>query len=509
MKCAYVTLLTDDNTDFIYNIILATSLLKSKTKHDIILLYTLAVPQYKLNIFKHFYTKLVKVEHIKTSQKVFNVNLSYFFTKFQIFNLTDYDKLLYVDKYQFINTNIDYIFNLNYPAGFCYNNKFKRSHMFLIKPNESLYNKSLKIIDEVNLTKKYMDKNILNLLFKKINCFSSNLDFQKYLTKLNNNKLNNDDILIIDYNFIKKPLTFFKSKNVKSNNIYKKYNKFYLPWFNTYIKLYKNLMKSNIDLYNVYSVISHDYEFYLKKNYPNMKKIRISKKLYITLDKKLDTIINNHFTYKNIINYLRNNGIKLFIYGGTMRDLIGNIEIKDIDCLYIGDYKKINELLRKNKFLKFKQGLFKKYFDIEEDEMELNNLDVLRKSLDGPCNSLLYDFDSKYIYDLTGHGINDSKKKIWRLNPGDTYEEWSRDHNCLIHRLYKMLKKDYSVSIEDRTFIYNELYNEKKDRSYWFYLRRFADESFCELIKNDVNQLKLNYSGEEFIKLILKNIENI
>lgn len=268
-------------------------------------------------------------------------------------------------------------------------------------------------------------------------------------------------------------------------------------------------MKSNIDLYNVYSVISHDYDFYLKKNYPNMKKIRISKKLYVTLDKKLDTIINNHFTYKNIINYLRNNGIKLFIYGGTMRDLIGNIEIKDIDCLYIGDYKKINELLRKNKFLKFKQGLFKKYFDIEEDEMELNNLDVLRKSLDGPCNSLLYDFDSKYIYDLTGHGINDSKKKIWRLNPGDTYEEWSRDHNCLIHRLYKMLKKDYTVSIEDRTFIYNELYNEKKDRSYWFYLRRFADELFCELIKNDVNKLNLNYSGDEFIKLILKNIENI
>ena len=79
MKCAYVTLLTDDNPDFIYNIILATSLLKTKTNHDIILLYTLSVPQYKLDIIKHFYHKLVKVEHVKTSQKVFNMNLSYFF----------------------------------------------------------------------------------------------------------------------------------------------------------------------------------------------------------------------------------------------------------------------------------------------------------------------------------------------------------------------------------------------------------------------------------------------
>ena len=44
MKCAYVTLLTDDNQDFIYNIILGLSLLKTKTKYDIVLLYTLNVP---------------------------------------------------------------------------------------------------------------------------------------------------------------------------------------------------------------------------------------------------------------------------------------------------------------------------------------------------------------------------------------------------------------------------------------------------------------------------------
>ena len=502
MKCAYVTLLTDDNPDFIYNIILATSLLKTNTIYDIILLYTLAVPQYKLNILTNFYNKLIKVEHIKTSQKIFNVNLSYFFTKFQIFNIKDYDKILYLDKYQLINSNIDFIFNLNYPAGFCYNNKFKRTHMFLIKPNKKLYYKILDKINEVNLNQKYIDKSILNSLFDKLNCFSGYLDFQKYL--LNTNK--NYDIKIIDYNFIKKPLTFLEKKNTNSYNKYKNY---YLPWFNIYIKLYNNFKKSNIDLYNIYSIISNDYEKYLTKQYPKLKKIKISKKLYTILDNKLNTIINNYFTYKNIINYLRNNGIKLFIYGGTMRDLLGNIEIKDIDCIYIGNYKDVYNLLKKNKFLKFKQGIFKKYFDIEEDEMELNNLDVLKKSLDGPCNSLLYDFDSKYIYDLTGYGINDSKNKIWRLNPGDTYEEWSRDHNCLIHRLYKMLNKGFTVPKNDRIFIYNELYYEEKDRTYWFYLRRFIDDNFKEIITNDVNQLKLEYNGEDLINLILNNIKEI
>lgn len=500
MKCAYVTLLTDDNPDFIYNIILAVSLLKTKTIYDIILLYTLDVPQYKLNIFKHFYHKLIKVGHVMTSQKKFNKNLSYFFTKFQIFNIENYDKLLYLDKYQYINNNIDFVFNIKYPAGFCYRNKFKRSHMFLIKSNEKLFDKSVEIIDDVNLTKKYIDKDILNLLFNKINCFSSSLDFQKNIMN------ENLELNIIDYNFIKKPLNFFGKKNIINNNNYKKYNKFYFPWFYTYMKLYKNFKKQKIDLFNIYTVISNDYEYYLKKQYPNMKKIKISKKLYITLDNKLNSIVNNYFTYKNIINFLRNHGIKMFIYGGTMRDLIGNIEIKDIDCLYLGDYKEVYSLLKKMKFVKFKQGTFKKYFDIEEDEIELNNLDVLKKSLDGPCNSLLYDFDNKYIYDLTGHGINDSKKKIWRLNPGDTYEEWSNDHNCLIHRLVKMMNKNYTIPNEDKIFIYNELFYERKDRTYWFYVKRFADDDFYNLIKEDINKLNLEYNGEEFINLIKNNI---
>jgi len=510
MKCAYVTLLTDDNPDFIYNIILATSLIKTRTKYDIILLYTLDVPQYKLNILNKFYTKLIKVEHIKTSQKIFNKNLSYFFTKFQIFNINNYDRLLYIDKYQLINNNIDYIFNFQCPAGFCYKNKFKRSHMFLIFPNKNIYEKSLKIIDDVvNLKEKYMDKKILNMLFKKINCFSTNLDFQKYLRDVEKNNLEKDKIQIIDYNFIKKPLTFFNKKNIKNNNNYNKYNLFYLPWFNIYMKLYRNFQQKNIDLYDIYSIISFDYEKYLKNQYPNLKKIKISKKLYTTLNTKLNTILNNYFTYKNIINYLKNNGIKVFIYGGTMRDLVGNVDIKDIDCLYIGDYKKINTLLKNIKYLDYKQGIFKKYFDIENDEMELNNLDVLKKSLDGPCNSLLYDIENKYIYDLTGYGIQDSLKKVWRLNPGDTYEEWSRDHNCILHRMVKMLKKGFHVPINDKIFIYNELYYETKDRTYWFYLRRFIDDEFKEIVINDINQLNIEYSGEDFIELIYKNLKKI
>jgi hypothetical protein len=511
MKCAYVTLLTDDNQDFIYNIILALSLLKTKTKYDIVLLYTLNVPQYKLNIFSKIYTKLIKVEHIRTSQKIF-YDLSYFFTKFQVFNLKCYDKILYLDKYQYITKNIDYIFNFKYPAGFCYKNKFKRSHMFLIKPNEIVYELALNTIDKANLEKKYMDKFILNSLFTKINCFSSNLDFQKYLRLINNQKnqqnINYKDLSIIDYNFIKKPFSFLGKSKLNYNNS-KKYQKLYIPWFKMYMKLYNKFQEQNIDLYNIYSIVSNDYLKYLKNQFPNMKKEKLPQELMNKLNLKLNSIINNYLTFNDVLEYLMKNDIKMFIYGGTIRDLYGNLEIKDIDCLYVGDYKKIYKLLKKNKYIEFKQGSFKKYFDIEYDELELSNLDVFRKSLDGPCNALIYDLQTKEVYDLTGYGIEDSKNKVWRLNPGDTYEEWSNDHNSLIHRLYKMMSKGYEVPKEDRKFIYNELYYKKKDRSYWFYLNRFADSDFYNFVKDDINHLQLKYNGTQFVDLIKYNLNKL
>ena len=42
--------------------------------------------------------------------------------------------------------------------------------------------------------------------------------------------------------------------------------------------------------------------------------------------------------------------IKLFIYGGTIRDLYGKVEIKDIDCLYVGNYKEIYKLFYGNSY---------------------------------------------------------------------------------------------------------------------------------------------------------------
>ena len=72
-----------------------------------------------------------------------------------------------------------------------------------------------------------------------------------------------------------------------------------------------------------------------------------------------------------------------------------------------------------------------------------------------------------------------------------------------------MLNKDFKVPKKDRIFIYNELYYQEKDRTYWFYVNRFADDNFYDIIKKDIDKLELEYNGDEFIKMIKNNLERI
>ena len=64
MSYAYVNLIYNDNdNDFINILVSINSLLNSKTNHDLILLYTLDVPQYKIDILKKYFTKILRIEY--------------------------------------------------------------------------------------------------------------------------------------------------------------------------------------------------------------------------------------------------------------------------------------------------------------------------------------------------------------------------------------------------------------------------------------------------------------
>lgn len=510
MKCAYVSLLNDDDhSNFIYSLILSFSLKKTHTKYDIVLLYTLDVPQYKLELLSNFYNHLIRIEHVQSLKKIFKRSLSYFFTKFQVFNLIQYSKILYLDKYQYINENLDFLFQMHTPSSFCHKNKFKRTHLFLIKPNQKVYEKILTLIDNADLNKKYIDKDILNQLFKNLHCFSGNLDFQKIIQKNLNTPLSK--VKIIDYNFIVKPFKFIGKKNIFDNKEFLKYKQFYLPWYSSFTYLYVQLKKRNIDLTNIYSVIMYNYKKFLKNQYPNLVKSKLTMNQLKLLQTKLDEPINAYYNFQDIINIFIDHKIPLFIYGGSIRDLFINSEIRDVDFYYMGHYKDVYKLLKSIPNLEFKQGLFKKYFNIEDDEMELSNFDILRSSLDAPCNGLLYDLSTNELYDLTGYGKKDAKNQIWRKRVDITFKEWSNGINNLIYRLVKFLDKGFNIPHQDRKNIYREIYNVPKDRTYWFFLSspKYNNDAFYNTIIKDVDSLDLEFSGNELVNVMKKNINNL
>ena len=173
MKCAYVNLLYGDNIYFIGTLIFVLSLLKTKPKHDIVLCYTYDVPEYKLDILKKYYTKMIKIEYIRFNKKTKRARFQEILTKLQIFTLIEYDKIMYLDNDMFVRKNMDHLFNYSCPAGMALQNDLKykdnqrikekniiiNAGLLLLKPNLNDYTKIRKKIKYYNFSKGTLNKN--------------------------------------------------------------------------------------------------------------------------------------------------------------------------------------------------------------------------------------------------------------------------------------------------------------------------------------------------------------
>ena len=158
-KYAYITLLYGDNDYFLGALILIISLIKTKPKHDTVLLYTSDVPKHKIDILKKYYTDVREIEYIdikKTSKKRFKK----IFTKLKIFTVTDYDKILFLDNDIYVNKNLDDVFNkYNCPAGTAINENLKYNDNEKVKDEQVVFNAGFWLIEPSNyIYKKLIDE---------------------------------------------------------------------------------------------------------------------------------------------------------------------------------------------------------------------------------------------------------------------------------------------------------------------------------------------------------------
>ncbi|AKN80719.1 P13 [Diatraea saccharalis granulovirus] len=137
MKCAYVTLVMLGNNYVKGAVALAKSLKNTGTEFDLVCLVTPDVT--KIEDLKKLYTRVIFISYLyqkcgkmltQRQHELYSKWIDFSFTKWRCFELTDYDKCIFLDADQIVLKNIDHLINIPARYALChnpnYNSHFKR-----------------------------------------------------------------------------------------------------------------------------------------------------------------------------------------------------------------------------------------------------------------------------------------------------------------------------------------------------------------------------------------------
>jgi hypothetical protein len=119
---AYVTLIMMGDGYIPAAIVLAQSLINSGSEADRVVLVTNDVTEEGKNILSMFFSHVIPITYIeipnwRTEKQTWRKYLNLVFTKFHVFNLTQYKKIILIDADALILKHPDHIFSLQAPAG--------------------------------------------------------------------------------------------------------------------------------------------------------------------------------------------------------------------------------------------------------------------------------------------------------------------------------------------------------------------------------------------------------
>lgn len=137
---AYATLIMMNDLYISAAIVLANTLRKLDTKADLVVLVTHDISDDGKNALRKYYDHVIEVSYIKvynwrTNIQKHRMYLNYVFTKFHVFNLVQYKKILLIDADALILKKPDHLFSLNTPAGVYLENK----NLFMTYDNDGNY----------------------------------------------------------------------------------------------------------------------------------------------------------------------------------------------------------------------------------------------------------------------------------------------------------------------------------------------------------------------------------
>lgn len=277
-KYAYVTVLYGNNIYLTGALVLGFTLMKTKTKHDRVILVTSDVSMEYRNILSIVYNRVVEIDYVDVSSEIFsdeNTRFRDVFTKLRSFQLIEYDKIILLDLDMIIVKNIDHLFQLKTPAAclkhyyvpyghlippkmICQNNKLVGSinaGLMLLKPDLEEWNNiqtDIKKSNQINQYR-YPEQDYLSLRY--CCCWTSitfNYNFQFGLTKrVKKCHYKANDIYVIHYSSSYKPwnrLLIDYSISDDEKKFTKQHKKYDRLWHNTYRFIKKYYLKKDIVL---------------------------------------------------------------------------------------------------------------------------------------------------------------------------------------------------------------------------------------------------------------------
>ena len=123
MVYSYITILNSDNNNIYLNtLILAESIRNTNTESDILLLHDFSIPEYKLDILRKYFTKLISVKKISFDE---------------LFKIKNYHKIIYINNNLYVNKNIDELFGLETPSARIINGNVDTT-LIIYNPNETI-----------------------------------------------------------------------------------------------------------------------------------------------------------------------------------------------------------------------------------------------------------------------------------------------------------------------------------------------------------------------------------
>jgi hypothetical protein len=173
-------------------------------------------------------------------------------------------------------------------------------------------------------------------------------------------------------------------------------------------------------------------------------------------------------TFRQVIQKIEEGGKrKVYLSGGLVRDLVSGEDISaaDVDVKFSrmskADLIKLFEKMGLASSVQTGKGYTYFFVGCNQDvQLEGSMLEPPGgpPSMESPANALYIDLSTSTLHDPTGVGIEDAKKRVWRIPPNANKDDWYDRPRAgvLLWRMMKFRIRGFKVPREDVVFLYRK-----------------------------------------------------